>query len=247
MHEPTPRSADATLLEVENLDAGYGPLQILWGVSLHVRRGEFVALVGPNGSGKTTLLRAIAGLVRPAGGRVRFRGNPVTGLKTNERSRSGLGFIPEDLNLFCGLSVRDNLLLGAYATRDRKHIADRLSFVFGLFPALEERLRQLAGTLSGGEQKMLAIARGLMSEPLLLLVDEPSLGLAPNLVQEVFEAVVALNRQGVAILLTEQNVNRTLHMTTRAYVLEQGRIAFEGASGELLESDHIRKSYLGLV
>lgn len=245
--EQTASCEPATLLEVQRLTAGYGPLQVIRGISFRVLRGEWVALIGPNGSGKTTSLRAVAGLIRHREGTVNFKGQSILGLKTHERAQNGLIFISEDLNLFPGLSARENLLLGAYSRGDGKRVASRLESVLNLFPVLKERLKQLAGTLSGGERRMLGIARGLMSDPSLLLVDEPSLGLAPPVVDEVFRALRELNRQGVAILLAEQNVNRTLRLAARGYVLENGRIALHGASRDLLETDHVRKSYLGLL
>lgn len=235
------------VLEVENLCAGYGSLQVLWEVSLHVAAGEFVALMGPNGAGKTTVLRTIAGLVRPMSGTVHLHGESAVGLKTNRLIQQGLGFVSEDSSLFLGMSVYENLILGAYGERDRKQITSRLESVCELFPVLKARSKQLAGTLSGGEQKMLGIGRCFMAGPLLLLVDEPSLGLAPKLVEQVMAALENLNRQGVAILLAEQHVTRSLHMASRSYVLEQGRVALEGVSGDLLESDYVKKSYLGLL
>lgn len=237
---------DEKLLQVQNLEAGYGVLQVLWSVSFEVLHGEFSALLGPNGSGKTTTLRAIAGLIRPTGGSVRLNGELVTGLKANEINRRGISFISEDSNLFLAMSVEENLLLGAYTVPDKNSVAGRLEFAFNLFPVLKERNKQLAGNLSGGQRKMLGIARGFMSNPRLLLVDEPSLGLAPNLVPQVFSALKFLNESGVAILLVEQNVNTTLHAVRRAYVLEQGRIALQGTGGELLENPHVKKTYLGI-
>lgn len=234
------------MLEVRGLDSGYGFLQVLWDVSLHVSEGEFVALLGPNGAGKTTTLRTIAGLLTPKAGEVKFQGKPIGNLPAHKISQMGIGFVSESLNLFTGMSVRENLLLGAYTVRDRRKQLDSLDFVFHLFPRLKERANQLAGTLSGGERKMLAIARGMMSDPVLLLVDEPSLGLAPKLVLAVFDALETLRERGVTILLVEQNVNTTLHITDRAYVLEQGRIVLEGKSTDLLEDEHVRKAYLGL-
>lgn len=235
------------MLEVTSLDSGYSYLQVLWDVSLNVSEGEFVALVGPNGAGKTTTLRTIAGLIEPMAGEVRFMGKSIGDLPAHEVNRMGISFIPEDLNLFTGMSVYENLLMGAYVIRDRKKINDSLDFVFNLFPALKERRAQLAGTLSGGERKMLGVARGLMSDPSLLLIDEPSLGLAPKLVLAVFNALKELRQKGTTILLVEQNVNTTLHMTDRTYVLEQGKIVLEGKSEDLLENEHVKKAYLGIA
>lgn len=234
------------MLEVKGLNSGYGFLQVLWDVCLHVSEGEFVALLGPNGAGKSTTLRTIAGLLSPMVGEITFSGRPIGGLPAHQISRMGISFVSETLNLFTGMSVRENLLLGAYAVRDRRKQRDSLDFVFNLFPRLKERANQLAGTLSGGERKMLAIARGMMSDPVLILVDEPSLGLAPKLVLSVFDALETLRQRGVTILLVEQNVNTTLHITDRAYVLEQGQIVLEGVSRDLLENEHVKNAYLGL-
>lgn len=234
------------MLEVKNLQAGYDYLQVLWDVSLRVSQGEFVALLGPNGAGKTTILRTIAGVITPMAGEVRLHGESIGGLSAHQIHRKGLSFVPEDLNLFAGMTVHENLLLGAYGIRDKSRVKESLDLVLDLFPRLAERRNQLAGTLSGGERKMLGVARGLMSGPSLLLVDEPSLGLAPLLVMSVLEALQELNRNGVTILLVEQNVNMTLHLTDRSYVLEQGRIALEGTSAALLENEHVQEAYLAL-
>jgi branched-chain amino acid transport system ATP-binding protein len=234
------------MLEVENLSAGYDGLQVLWDVSLRVRMGEFVALIGPNGAGKSTTLRVIAGLLRPTSGSVKFAGNSLGGLRPAEISRAGIRLITEDSNLFLGMSVYENLLLGAYTLRDRKQIDERMEMAFALFPVLKERRNQLAGTLSGGERKMLGLARALMAQPRLFLVDEPSLGLAPRIMTSVFEALHSMNRQGMTIVLVEQNVNATLSIATRAYLLERGRIVLEGESGVLRNNTKVQKSYLGL-
>ncbi len=233
------------MLEVKNLQAGYDCLQVLWDVSLSVSEGEFVALIGSNGAGKTTTLRAIAGLIKPQQGEVFFLGKPITSLPPHLISQGGLSFITEDLNLFEAMTVRENLLLGAYTRRDGKKIQVSLDYVFRLFPILAERQKQLAGTLSGGERRMLALGRGLMSEPRLLLVDEPSLGLAPKMVMTVFEALKTLHSQGVTILLVEQNVTNTLRIADKAYVLEHGSIALQGSSTELLENAYLKDTYLG--
>jgi branched-chain amino acid transport system ATP-binding protein len=234
------------MLEVENLSAGYDGLQVLWDVSLRVRTGEFVALIGPNGAGKSTTLRVIAGLLRPSAGSVKFAGNSLGGLRPAEISRAGIRLITEDSNLFLGMSVYENLLLGAYTLRDRKQIDERIEMAFALFRVLKERRNQLAGTLSGGERKMLGLARALMARPRLFLVDEPSLGLAPRIMTSVFEALHSMNRQGMTIVLVEQNVNATLSIATRAYLLERGRIVLEGESGVLRNDKQIQESYLGL-
>jgi branched-chain amino acid transport system ATP-binding protein len=234
------------LLEVENLQSGYGPLQVLWDVSLEVRDGEFVAFLGPNGAGKTTTLRTISGLIRPRAGEVRFMGKPIGGQPAYQISKMGVSYLTEDLNLFRKMSVRENLILGAYSVQDKKKIRDSLEYVLDLFPVLKERQNQRAGTLSGGERKMLALGRGLMSDPKILLVDEPSLGLAPKLVRSVFEALQELNRRGITILLVEQNVSTSLHVTDRGYVIEQGRIVLQGASVDLLRNRHVKEAYLSV-
>ena len=235
------------MLNVQDINAGYGFLQVLWDVSLEVKEGEFVALLGPNGAGKTTTLRSIAGLVKPISGRIELNGKNIAGMPANEiSSTKGISYISEDLNLFTDMSVEENLLLGAYIIKDKSVHRENLDFVYGLFKRLEERRGQLAGTLSGGERKMLAIGRGLMSNPNMLLVDEPSLGLAPNLTMDVFKALKLLQEQGVTLLLVEQNVNTTLKMTDRAYLLENGRIVMEGLSSEMLENPHVQSAYLGV-
>jgi len=234
------------LLQVNHLDASYGFLQVLWDVSLHVEEGESVGLIGPNGAGKTTMLRTIAGLLPPKGGEVLFRGKSIGPLPAYQITRMGISYISESLNLFTDMSVRENLLMGAYTIKDKPTQLESLDFVYRLFPRLKEREGQLAGTMSGGERKMLAIARGMMSKPQLLLVDEPSLGLAPHLVTDVFNSLQALQETGVTILLVEQRVNSTLEITDRAYVLEQGKIVMGGPSSELMKDTHIKNAYLGI-
>ena len=234
------------MLEVKNLDAGYGFLQVLWDVSLNVEEGEFVALIGPNGAGKSTTLKSVAGLLQPKKGEIYFRGQRISAVPAHEICHMGVSFVSEDLNLFTNMSIYENLLLGAYTVGEDKQKQKNLDFVFDLFPRLEARRNQLAGTLSGGERKMLAIGRGIMSGPSMLLVDEPSLGLAPKLTLDVFHALQALRASGVTILLVEQNVNTTLRMTDRAYVLEQGEIALQGTSAELLQNEHVRIAFLGI-
>lgn len=234
------------MLQVTDLQAKYDTLQVLWDVSLNVSDGEFVALIGPNGAGKTSTLRAIAGLVKPMGGEIQFIGEPIGGLPAHQISRLGISFVTEDLDLFERMSVRDNLILGAYnKRRDKGHIKKSLDYILDLFPVFAQREKQLAGTLSGGERKMLAIGRGLMSAPRLILVDEPSLGLAPKLVLAVFKALRELHQRGVTILLVEQNVNSTLHLVDRGYVLEHGRIVLEGKSADLLDNTYLQQTYLG--
>ena len=234
------------MLEIKNIEAGYDFLQVLWDVSLRVEDGEFVALIGPNGAGKTTTLRIAAGLLRPMLGQVVFNGKTINGLRPHEISRMGLSYVTESLNLFTNMTVLENLQLGAYAVHDKKQREGALQFVFELFPRLAERSSQLAGTMSGGERKMLAIARGIMSSPRAILVDEPSLGLAPYLAHEVFHGLLALNKRGVTILLVEQNVHMTLEISSRAYVLEHGRVVLQGLSRDLKQDDHVRKAYMGI-
>lgn len=234
------------MLELKNLDASYGFLQVLWDVSLAVDDGEFVGLIGPNGAGKSTTLKTLAGLLTPQGGEVLFRGKRMNDVPAHRTTQMGISYISEDLNLFVDMSVRENLLMGAYTVRDQAEQLETLAFVFELFPRLEERQGQLAGTMSGGERKMLAIARGMMSTPELLLVDEPSLGLAPHLVTDVFNSLQRLQEAGVTLMLVEQRVNATLEISDRAYVLEQGKIVMEGPSSELIENKHIKNAYLGI-
>lgn len=234
------------MLTLTDVSAGYEFLRVLWGVSLRVEEGEFVALLGPNGAGKTTTLRTVAGFLKPSSGGVSFRGEPIHTLPAHLISRLGIGFVSESLNLFPAMSVHENLLLGGYTVRDRRGLDASLEQVFELFPRLHERRDQLAGTLSGGERKMLAIGRGLMPSPSLLLVDEPSLGLAPLLSVAVFEALVKLRGRGVTILLVEQNVHTTLRLVDRAYVIEEGRVVMEGKGTDLLQDPHVHAAYLGI-
>lgn len=235
-----------SLLKVDGLNAGYGFLQIIWDVALCVHEGEFVCLIGPNGAGKSTTLKTIAGLIQPLSGSITFKGDSIFRLKGNKVCRKGIAYISEDLNLFTRMTVRDNLLMGAYAVSDKSKSRQSLDFVFQVFPKLSERENQLAGTMSGGERKMLAIARGIMSQPSLMLVDEPSLGLAPLMTKAVFEALDVLRKNGMTILLVEQNVEMTLRATDRAYILEKGRIVLEGRSRDLTHNDHVRKVFLGI-
>lgn len=234
------------MLQLTNVESGYELLQVLWGVNLHVEEGEFVALLGPNGAGKTTTLRTIAGFVPALRGSITFRGQPLTGMLPNKVSVAGIGYVSETLNLFPSMSVYENLLAGAYTVRDKARIIATMDLVFELFPRLLERRDQLAGTLSGGERKMLAIGRGMMPSPSLLLVDEPSLGLAPIPTLATFDALKQLRERGVTILLVEQNVNTTLRIVDRAYVLEQGQIVLEGTGEQLLSNTHVQEAYLGI-
>jgi branched-chain amino acid transport system ATP-binding protein len=234
------------MLEVRDLSAFYGRMQVLWGVSLQVQEGEIVAIVGSNGAGKTTLLHSILGLIRPAAGSVTFLGRRIDGLPSYVIAEMGISVVPEGGRVFPDMSVRENLEMGAYSSRAWKQREEALDYVYQLFPRLKERERQLARTLSGGERQMLAFGRALMSRPKLCLFDEPSYGLAPVLVKEVFEIIQKIREQGVTVLLVEQNVRRTLEIADRAYVLENGQICLEGECSELLESDHVRKAYLGM-
>ena len=234
-----------TLLDVRGLRSGYGRTEILRGLDLRVERGEMVALLGSNGAGKTTFNHTICGLVPTWGGEVRFGGERLTGAHYREVVKTGLIQVPEGRKIFPNLSVLENLELGSF-TRARVHRARNLERVFGIFPRLRERTTQLAGTMSGGEQQMLAIGRGLMAEPKLLILDEPSLGLSPLLVEEMFTLIRRLREEGLSILLVEQNVAQALEMADRAYVIENGALRFSGLPGELLGSDELRRAYLGL-
>ena len=234
------------MLEISNLTAGYGDVPVLWGVSLSVPRGHVVALVGANGMGKTTLLRAISGVIRPSGGVVRVNGHDVIGLAACAVAAHGVAHVPEGRQLFPAMTVRENLTMGGYLLRDKANRAESMERVYTLFPRLRERHAQLAGSLSGGEQQMLAIGRGLMLRPQLLMLDEPSLGLAPLLVEEIFLTVARLRDEGMTILLVEQNVQQALRLAESGYVLENGRITLEGRASELLENSDVRSAYLGL-
>jgi branched-chain amino acid transport system ATP-binding protein len=234
------------MLEVENINVFYGDAQALWDVSFTVNQGEIVTLVGSNGAGKSTTLKAISGLVPPLTGEIRFERTRIDRAPAYRIVEMGIAHIPEGRRLWPGLTVRENLELGAYIKAVRSLREETLEWVFKLFPRLKERLNQLAGTLSGGEQQMLAIGRGLLSKPKLLILDEPSLGLAPLLVDEVLETIQKINGKGVTILLIEQNVNRALTISTRCYVLELGRIVLSGSGQDLLTDERVKTAYLGL-
>jgi branched-chain amino acid transport system ATP-binding protein len=234
------------LLGVEALRAGYGDVPVLHEVSLAVGEREVVALVGANGAGKTTTLRAISGLIAATGGEIRFAGERIDGRAPHDVVARGLLQVPEGRKIFPSLTVFDNLLLGGYLPAARARRAERLEQVLGLFPVLAERRRQAAGTLSGGEQQMLAIGRSLMGGPRLLMLDEPSLGLAPRMVDRIFEVILAIRHQGIPVLLVEQNVHRSLAIADRAYVLEHGVVALAGAGPDLAARPDVRKAYLGL-
>ncbi|HLE44317.1 MAG TPA: ABC transporter ATP-binding protein [Methylomirabilota bacterium] len=234
------------MLEVSGLQVAYGDVQALWGVDFGVPAGRIVALLGANGAGKTTTLRAVSGLVRPRAGRVRLADRDVTALAPHALVGLGLSHIPEGRRLWTGMTVRENLELGAFPARARPRMRESLAWVLGLFPRLGERQGQLAGTLSGGEQQMLAIGRALMARPRLLMLDEPSLGLAPLVVTELFQIIRAVNAEGVTVLLVEQNVHQALEIAHHGYVLETGRIVTSGAARALLDDPYIKEAYLGL-
>jgi branched-chain amino acid transport system ATP-binding protein len=234
------------LLQVEALEAGYGDVQVLWGLSLAAANGAVTTLVGANGAGKTTTLRAIMGAIAPWRGRVTFAGEDVTALPPHAKTARGLVLVPEGRQLFAEMSVEENLEMGAFSPRARKRFAERLEQVYALFPRLGERRSQKAGTFSGGEQQMLAIGRGLMSDPQLLIIDELSLGLAPVMVQQVASKLEALKRTGLAILLVEQNVHLALALSDYAYVIAEGRPFADGPSAQIAAMPDIRQAYLGL-
>ena len=234
------------LLELGEVDASYGDVQVLHGMSLEVREGEIVALLGSNGAGKTTTLRTITGLLAPRRGEIRWRGEPLSRVPAADRAALGIALVPEGRELWPQLGVEENLLLGAYARAARRNAARNLGRVYALFPRLSERRRQAAGSLSGGEQQMCAIGRALMSEPRLLMLDEPSLGLAPVLVDQVFAKLAELHAAGMTLLLVEQNLRKALELADRGVVIETGRPKLAGASRELLCSPDIRAAYLGL-
>ena len=234
------------MLSVENITVGYGDLIALRDVSISIKEGELVSIVGSNGAGKTTLMRTISGLMKPSAGSMTFRGRRIDGLPTHEICRMGIIQVPEGRKLFPKMKVIGNLEMGAYLPEARRHMNDSLQRVFTLFPVLKERQNQPAGTLSGGEQQMLALGRSIMSLPKLLLIDEPSIGLAPKIVGEIFAVFKELSAQGVTILLVSQEVQLALELSTRAYVIENGRLVLSGPSADLLRDDRVRAAYLGL-
>ncbi len=234
------------MLTVENLHVSYGAIRALHGVSLNVPQGSIVTLIGANGAGKSTTLRALSGLVKPASGSIRYEGREISRLSPNRLVAEGLCHVPEGRMVFANLSVRENLKMGAYLQRDKKWISSQTDYVFCLFPRLKERENQAAGTLSGGEQQMLAIGRALLSRPKFLMLDEPSLGIAPLLVKSIFERIVEINReQGTTILLVEQNANLALEVSSYGYVLETGNVILKGPSAELADNPEVRAAYLG--
>jgi branched-chain amino acid transport system ATP-binding protein len=234
------------MLDVINVNAYRGMLQVLWNVSLKVKEGEFVSVIGANGSGKSSLLSTISGIIQPVSGSIFFNGIKINGLPSNKLVEMGVSFVPEDKKLFANLTVKENLLLGAYTPRSRAKEEEMFKLVYQLFPVLKERERQLAMTLSGGEQRMLAISRALMASPKLLILDEPSQGLAPKIVIEIFKSLRELKIQGTGLLLAEQNVRLAVEAADRTYVLENGRIVLEGSGHQLLENEHIKSAFLGI-
>jgi branched-chain amino acid transport system ATP-binding protein len=233
------------LLQIENLHVAYGAIHALQGISFHIAEGEIVTLIGANGAGKSTILRTISGLLRPIAGDVRFKDRGITKVPAENIVRLGISQVPEGRRIFARLTVRENLEMGAFTRNDKREIAESMERVFTSFPRLKERLSQFGGTLSGGEQQMLAMGRGLMTRPTLLLLDEPSMGLAPILVEEIFNIIKRINAQGTSILLVEQNAAMALSIANRGYVLETGRIVLEGSATELLENSQVQAAYLG--
>ena len=233
------------MLKVDHLQVAYGKVQTLWDISFEVPQGEIVALIGANGAGKTTTLKALSALLKPGGGTITLDGEPLAGCSSTQIVQRGIVHVPEGRQLFPEMTVLDNLLMGAYSTRQTGR-RERLDKVYSIFPLLKEREKQMAGTLSGGEQQMAAIGRGLMAEPRLLMLDEPTLGLAPIVVEEMFRVVRDINGSGVTVLLVEQNTQHALSLANRGYVLEAGRVVMSGTGSELLTNQEVRKAYLGL-
>src|ERR1700744_5051194 len=234
------------MLEIKNLSVSYGAINALHGISLQINSGDIVTLIGGNGAGKTTTLKTISGLLKTRGGEILFEGNNIANLRPHQIVKLGISHVPEGRMVFANLTVRENLMMGAYLQRDKNVIRKELDFVFAMFPRLKERESQVAATLSGGEQQMLAIGRALMSQPKFLMMDEPSLGLAPLLVKTIFEKIVEINRErSLTILLVEQNANRALEISHFGYVLETGRLTVQGDSASLRQNPEVRKAYLG--
>ena len=233
------------MLKINNLDIFYGGIHALKNINLEVKQGEIVTLIGANGAGKTSTLRAISSLEKPKNGEILFNGENITGIAPHKLVARGLSHVPEGRKIFANLSVMENLELGAYLRKDKKSVQEDYEMVFEKFPRLKERFKQNAGTLSGGEQQMLAIGRALMNRPKMLLLDEPSMGLAPLVVNDIFDTIVEINKAGTTILLVEQNANKALSIADRAYVLETGRITLQGTADELLHDDKVRAAYLG--
>jgi branched-chain amino acid transport system ATP-binding protein len=234
------------MLEVANIDVSYGDLQVLWDVSFRVNEGEIVALVGANGAGKSTTIKTISGLLRPSSGSIRFLDQHLDQVPAHKIIEHGIAHVPEGRRLFPEMSVRENLIMGALAPRAKAKRAETMEWIFGLFPRVREREKQPTGTLSGGEQQMCAVGRGLMALPRLILFDEPSLGLAPILVADIFKIIDRIKQEGVTVLIVEQNTKHTLEICDRGYVLENGRIVLTGSGQELLNDDHVKQAYLGI-
>ncbi|MCX7710467.1 MAG: ABC transporter ATP-binding protein [Clostridia bacterium] len=233
------------MLKIDNLVVAYGGIEALKGISMEVEEGKIITLVGANGAGKSTTLRAIMGLVKPVSGAITYKGSNLLAEKTQNMVRNGIALVPEGRRVFPNLTVLENLKIGAFCRNDEKNIKEDLEWVYHLFPRLKERTWQLAGTLSGGEQQMLAVGRALMSRPKLLMMDEPSLGLAPLVVKEIFNIIKEIHKQGVTILLIEQNANAALHIADIGYVMETGRISLKGTGHELLANQEVKEAYLG--
>lgn len=234
------------MLEIKNLVVRYGRITALHGIDLTLGDNEVVALIGNNGAGKTTTLKAISGMQKPASGSIEFNGTSLIGLPSHKIVEQGIIHVPEGRRIFTKMTVKENLLMGSYSVRDAKFINDKLAQVIDLFPILKERINQFGGTLSGGEQQMLAVARALMANPKVLLLDEPSLGLAPQVVDKIADTVIMISKQGIPILLVEQNANVALEISHRAYVIETGNIVMEGKSSDMLADDAVRQTYLGI-
>ena len=234
-----------TMLKINDINVFYGAIHAIKGASLEVNEGEIVTLIGANGAGKSTILRTISGLLKPKGGSIQFEGRDIAGLPAHEIVKGGISQVPEGRRIFAEMTVLENLELGAFTRKDKDGIKEDMEMVFNRFPRLKERISQLAGTLSGGEQQMLAMGRALMSRPRLLLLDEPSMGLAPLLIKEIFAIIQDINKAGTTVLLVEQNANMALSIAHRAYVLETGRITLSGDAKELAASEDVRKAYLG--
>ncbi len=235
-----------TILEIKDISSGYGEVQILWGASMSLEEGKLTSLVGANGAGKTTMLRTVMGLIKPWGGKIIFEGEDISALLAHQKAELGLVLVPEGRQLFTEMSVIENLEMGASPKRARQHVKRNLEKVFSMFPRLQERAEQKSGTLSGGEQQMLAVGRGIMAEPKVLIFDELSLGLAPVLVLDLFESLIDLKREGITMLLVEQNVQMALAVSDYGYVLANGKVDIHGPSKELATNEHVREAYLGI-
>jgi branched-chain amino acid transport system ATP-binding protein len=234
------------MLEVQNINAGYEGIQVLWDISLEVQTGEFVAIIGANGAGKSTLLKTIAGIHRQTSGSIHFENDSIENLQAHAVVSRGIAMVPEGRRIFPYMTVKENLEMGAYTVKEPQKVEENLRWVYGLFPKLEERQKQMAGTFSGGEQQMLTIGRALMSRPRFLMLDEPSLGLQPNIVSNVFKSLEVLHTEGVTILLVEQNVRKSLEIAQRAYVLEHGHMVMSGESKKLMQDEGVKTAYLGI-